>query len=99
MNREVGLKARKVICSCDPQPMTYVLVTTPPSDNPGYSLTSAHQGEPHSMPSLLVPDKIEDELELTMVCHEAEGLEQLFELTSPRGSCKSFIRVSNVSPL
>lgn len=29
------------------------------------------------MPSLLVPDKIEDELEMTMVCHRPEGLEQL----------------------
>lgn len=29
------------------------------------------------MPSPLVPDKIEDELEMTMVCHRPEGLEQL----------------------
>ena len=29
------------------------------------------------MSSLLVPDKIEDELEMTMVCHRPEGLEQL----------------------
>lgn len=29
------------------------------------------------MPCLLVPDKIEDELEMTMVCHRPEGLEQL----------------------
>ncbi|KAF3828314.1 hypothetical protein GH733_005011 [Mirounga leonina] len=28
-------------------------------------------------PSPLVPDKIEDELEMTMVCHRPEGLEQL----------------------
>uniref|UniRef100_A0A452VKI8 Potassium voltage-gated channel interacting protein 1 n=1 Tax=Ursus maritimus TaxID=29073 RepID=A0A452VKI8_URSMA len=28
-------------------------------------------------PSSLVPDKIEDELEMTMVCHRPEGLEQL----------------------
>lgn len=29
------------------------------------------------MPSPLLPDKIEDELEMTMVCHRPEGLEQL----------------------
>ena len=29
------------------------------------------------MSSPLVPDKIEDELEMTMVCHRPEGLEQL----------------------
>lgn len=29
------------------------------------------------MLSPLVPDKIEDELEMTMVCHRPEGLEQL----------------------
>lgn len=29
------------------------------------------------MPLSLLPDKIEDELEMTMVCHRPEGLEQL----------------------
>lgn len=29
------------------------------------------------MPPPLLPDKIEDELEMTMVCHRPEGLEQL----------------------
>lgn len=32
---------------------------------------------PHSDLCPLLPDKIEDELEMTMVCHRPEGLEQL----------------------
>lgn len=53
---------------------------------PTPSLSSQHQlrpwyyrdqGSPALMPPPLLPDKIEDELEMTMVCHRPEGLEQL----------------------
>ncbi|KAB1259836.1 Kv channel-interacting protein 1 [Camelus dromedarius] len=77
-----GVQGRKVICSVTPahDPVS----PHRPFDSPDCGLTSDHQGQPLQppwsatpMPSPLVPDKIEDELEMTMVCYRPEGLEQL----------------------
>ncbi|ELK28900.1 Kv channel-interacting protein 1 [Myotis davidii] len=53
-----------------------------PGDSPGWSDSAPPPAPPRRpvsipTPSPPVPDKIEDELEMTMVCHRPEGLEQL----------------------
>lgn len=63
---------------CDPpahEPMSQV--ATPPFWQPRLWADEWPPRFVASMPSPLVPDKIEDELEMTMVCHRPEGLEQL----------------------
>lgn len=74
MGRGVGLKAQDHL-QCDPAQVQS------PSSQP-HSLNSSDwskrdQGGHILTPSPLLPDKIEDELEMTMVCHRPEGLEQL----------------------
>lgn len=73
MGRGVGLKAQDHL-QCDPAQAQ--------SPSSPHSLNSSdwsdRDGGGHVLtPSPLLPDKIEDELEMTMVCHRPEGLEQL----------------------
>lgn len=66
-----GVSGRKVICSVTTahDPMSQITLWQP--------RRWSDKGPATPMSSPLVPDKIEDELEMTMVCHRPEGLEQL----------------------
>lgn len=72
-----GCQSRKVICSVTPAPNLSSQVITPLFWQPRLWSDKWPLRSATPMPSPLVLDKIEDELEMTMVCHRPEGLEQL----------------------